>query len=109
MELFPAIDLRRGRCVRLVQGDFDRETVYGDDPLLVARHFADEGARWVHVVDLDASRGDGTNRDLVVRIAHESGLRVETGGGVRDSSLLDEGVARVVFGTIAVQRPDLVE
>ena len=107
MELYPAIDLRRGRCVRLYQGDFDQETVYGDDPVAVARSFAAAGARWVHVVDLDASRRDGSNRELVERVARESGLSVQTGGGVRDGSLLDAGVQRVVLGSVAVDEPDL--
>ena len=108
VELYPAIDLRRGRCVRLYQGDFDQETVYGDDPVAVARSFGAQGASWVHVVDLDASRRDGSNRDLVVRVATESGLPVQTGGGVRDGSLLDAGVQRVVLGSVAVEDPALV-
>jgi phosphoribosylformimino-5-aminoimidazole carboxamide ribotide isomerase len=107
VELYPAIDLRRGRCVRLYQGDFDQETVYGDDPVAVAKSFAAAGARWVHVVDLDASRRDGSNRELVERVARESGLSVQTGGGVRDGSLLDAGVQRVVLGSVAVEEPDL--
>jgi phosphoribosylformimino-5-aminoimidazole carboxamide ribotide isomerase len=103
MELFPAIDLRGGRCVRLYQGDFDQETVYGDDPVAQARRFADAGAPWVHVVDLDASRGQGSNREIVTAIAAAVGpTPVQTGGGVRDGSLLDEGVARVVLGSLAV-------
>jgi phosphoribosylformimino-5-aminoimidazole carboxamide ribotide isomerase len=108
MELFPAIDLRRGRCVRLAQGDFDRETVYGDDPVAVARGFVDEGARWVHVVDLDASRRDGSNRELVVEVAARAGAHVQSGGGVRDGWLLEAGVARVVLGSAAVEDPELV-
>ena len=106
MDLYPAIDLRQGRCVRLLQGDFDQETVYGDDPVAVARGYAAAGARWVHVVDLDASRGDGSNRELVVRVAAEAGIPVETGGGIRDGSLLDEGVQRIVLGSLAADEPD---
>jgi phosphoribosylformimino-5-aminoimidazole carboxamide ribotide isomerase len=103
MDLYPAIDLRGGRCVRLYQGDFDQETVYGDDPVAQARRFADAGAPWVHVVDLDASRGQGSNRDIVTAIAAAVGpTPVQTGGGVRDGSLLDEGVGRVVLGSLAV-------
>jgi phosphoribosylformimino-5-aminoimidazole carboxamide ribotide isomerase len=108
MELFPAIDLRHGRCVRLYQGDFDQETVYGDDPVAVARGFAAAGAPWVHVVDLDASRRDGSNRDLVIEVAAKAGIPVQTGGGVRDGSLLDAGVQRVVLGSVAVEDPALV-
>ena len=108
LQLLPAIDLRRGRCVRLYQGDFDQETVYGDDPVAVARAFAEAGAPWVHVVDLDASRRDGSNRDLVVQVAAEAGVPVQTGGGVRDGSLLEAGVQRVVLGSAAVEEPALV-
>ena len=103
MELYPAIDLRGGRCVRLHQGDFDRETVYGDDPVGQAKRFAEAGAPWVHVVDLDASRGQGSNREVVTAVASAIGpVRVQTGGGVRDGSLLADGVARIVLGSLAV-------
>lgn len=116
MDLYPAIDLRGGRCVRLVEGDFDRETVYGDDPLAVAVAFADQGASWVHVVDLDAARtGHPVNRPVVATIATflaRRGVRVQTGGGVRSlddaAALLGCGVARVVIGTAAVEDPSLV-
>ena len=108
MELYPAIDLRGGRCVRLHQGDFDRETVYGDDPVGQAKRFAEAGAPWVHVVDLDASRGQGSNREVVTAIAAAIGpVRVQTGGGVRDGSLLGDGVARVVLGSLAVNDREL--
>ena len=106
MDLYPAIDLRRGRCVRLRQGDFADETVYGEDPVAVAKAYEAAGAPWIHVVDLDASRGDGSNRDLVVAIARSVAVPVQTGGGVRDGSLLAEGVARVVLGSIAVNDRD---
>jgi phosphoribosylformimino-5-aminoimidazole carboxamide ribotide isomerase len=108
LQLFPAIDLRRGRCVRLFQGDFDQETVYGDDPVAVARSFAAAGAPWVHVVDLDASRRDGSNKELVIRVADEAGVPIQAGGGVRDGSLLEAGVQRVVLGSVAVEEPQLV-
>ena len=108
MELFPSIDLRRGRVVRLHQGDFARETVYGDDPVAVARSYADAGATWIHVVDLDASRRDGSNRDAIVAVAAAVDVPVQAGGGVRDASLLEAGVARVVLGSAAVDDPDLV-
>ena len=108
MDLFPSIDLRRGRVVRLHQGDFAQETVYGDDPVAVARSYADAGASWIHVVDLDASRRDGSNRDAIVEVARSVDVPVQAGGGVRDASLLDAGVARVVLGSAAVDDPDLV-
>lgn len=114
MQLYPAIDLRGGRCVRLHQGDYGAETIYGDDPVAVARRFADAGAVWIHLVDLDAARtGEPVNRPLVTTVATVVGARVQAGGGVRDEaaaeSLLDAGVARVVLGTAAVHDPALVE
>jgi phosphoribosylformimino-5-aminoimidazole carboxamide ribotide isomerase len=113
MDLFPAIDLRAGHCVRLVEGDFGRETVYGDDPVAVARSFARQGAEWIHVVDLDAARtGDPVNRPVVAAIAGAVTVPVQTGGGVRTAedaaALLGAGVTRVVVGTAAVEHPELV-
>jgi phosphoribosylformimino-5-aminoimidazole carboxamide ribotide isomerase len=116
MELFPAIDLRDGRCVRLRQGDYAQETVYGDDPVAVAVSFAEAGAPWIHVVDLDAARGDAPrNRPIISALSTavaEYGVRVQTGGGVRDraaaEALREHGVARVIIGTAAVRRPELV-
>jgi phosphoribosylformimino-5-aminoimidazole carboxamide ribotide isomerase len=108
VQLFPAIDLRGGRVVRLQQGDYDQETVYGDDPVAVARAFEAAGAPWIHVVDLDAARRDGSNRAVVVSIADAVSVPIQTGGGVRDGSLLDEGVARVVLGSAAADDPELV-
>jgi phosphoribosylformimino-5-aminoimidazole carboxamide ribotide isomerase len=115
VDLYPAIDLRGGRCVRLVEGDFGRETVYGDDPIAVARAFQAAGARWIHVVDLDgALTGEPANRAVVAGIAAAvgSGVRIQTGGGVRSiddaAELFAGGVDRVVVGTAAVERPDLV-
>jgi phosphoribosylformimino-5-aminoimidazole carboxamide ribotide isomerase len=113
MDLYPAIDLRDGRCVRLTQGDFARETVYGDDPVGQARVFADAGTPWIHVVDLDAARtGEPVNRPVVAAIAGSIGTPVQVGGGVRDEmaaeALLDIGVSRVVVGTAALEQPELV-
>ena len=112
-ELFPAIDLRAGRCVRLVQGDYDRETVYGDDPVAQALAFQEAGADWVHVVDLDAARsGSPVNRSAVAAVTAALDVPVQTGGGVRSladaRTLFDAGVTRVVLGTAAIQDPDLV-
>jgi phosphoribosylformimino-5-aminoimidazole carboxamide ribotide isomerase len=115
MELFPAIDLRDGGAVRLVQGDFARQRDYGD-PLVLARSYADAGARWIHVVDLDAARtGVPVNRQVVLDIAATAataGVAVQAGGGVRSAeaaaALLDGGVTRVVLGTAAVRSPALV-
>ena len=115
LELYPAIDLRRGRVVRLTKGDFATETVYGDDPLAIALAFAEEGATWIHVVDLDAARtGDPVNRSVVGRIASALAgrCRLQTGGGVRTvadvEALAAAGVARVVMGSAAVRDPRLV-
>jgi len=114
VDLFPAIDLRNGHCVRLLQGDFDAETVYDDDPVRVAREFAAAGARWIHVVDLDAARtGTPHQRDLIAAMcAAVPGSSVQVGGGVRDdaaaSALLAAGAARVVVGTAAVEHPGLI-
>jgi len=116
MDLYPAIDLRGGRCVRLRQGDYGDQTVYGDDPVAVAAGFAAAGARWIHVVDLDAARtGEPVNRRVVAAIAaavRPAGTAVQSGGGVRSeaaaSALWEEGVRRVVLGTAAVEDPALV-
>jgi len=115
IELYPAIDLRDGRVVRLRQGDYADETIYGDDPVAVAMSFADAGAPWIHVVDLDAAKsGTAQNRHIVGAIAQAVAgrARVQTGGGVRRlddaRALADVGVARVVMGSAAVANPDLV-
>jgi phosphoribosylformimino-5-aminoimidazole carboxamide ribotide isomerase len=113
VQLYPAIDLLDGRCVRLYQGDYDRSTVYGRDPVAQARGFAAEGAPWVHVVDLDAARtGEPRNRELIAGVAAAVDVPVQVGGGVRDDAaadaLLDAGVARVVVGTAALDDPDWV-
>jgi phosphoribosylformimino-5-aminoimidazole carboxamide ribotide isomerase len=113
MDLYPAIDLRGGRCVRLRQGDYADETVYGDDPVAVARGFVGAGARWVHMVDLDAARtGTPANRGAIAAVAAAVTARIQAGGGVRDEAaaeaLFDSGVARVVLGTAAMEDPALV-
>jgi phosphoribosylformimino-5-aminoimidazole carboxamide ribotide isomerase len=110
MDLYPAIDLRGGQCVRLYQGDFAKETVYGDDPVAQAKVFADAGAPWIHVVDLDAARtGEPVNRPVIAAIAAAVGVPIQTGGGVRSDeaadALLDAGAARVVVGTAALDDP----
>ncbi|HKY65682.1 MAG TPA: HisA/HisF-related TIM barrel protein, partial [Acidimicrobiales bacterium] len=106
-DLYPAIDLRGGRCVRLHQGDYSQETVYGDDPVAQARAFAAAGAPWIHVVDLDAARtGVPHDRAIIAAIAEAVDVPVQTGGGVRDDdaadALLGAGVRRVVVGTAAL-------
>jgi phosphoribosylformimino-5-aminoimidazole carboxamide ribotide isomerase len=116
VDLYPAIDVRGGRCVRLVEGDFGREAVYADDPVTVAGRLVAAGARWIHVVDLDAARtGEPVNRPVIAAIAAAVAgdeVRVQTGGGVRSVADADEllaaGVERVVLGTAAVENPGLV-
>lgn len=108
MRIFPAIDLRGGQVVRLYQGDYDQETVYGADPRAQARAFLDAGARYLHVVDLDGAR-DGTmaNFDSIAAIARQGGLYIEAGGGIRSEErvrqYLDLGVSRCILGTAAVK------
>ncbi len=111
MDLYPAIDIRGGGAVRLVQGDFDRQSEYGD-PVELAQRFADAGARWLHVVDLDAARtGDPVNRSTVLAIAAAVDVPVQAGGGVRTKGDVEEllagGVRRVVLGTVVLDGLDL--
>jgi phosphoribosylformimino-5-aminoimidazole carboxamide ribotide isomerase len=113
MDLYPAIDLRGGRCVRLYQGDYDQETVYDNDPVEQAKAFETAGAPWIHVVDLDAARtGRPVNREVVAEIACAVKVPVQAGGGVRDEdaadALFEAGVARVVVGTAALEQPAFV-
>jgi len=108
MEILPAIDVRDGKCVRLLQGDYARQIDYAADPLAVAKQFEQAGARWLHMVDLDGAReGRPCNRATVERVVAGTGLKVELGGGLRDTetieSLLDGGVARCVVGTRALE------
>ena len=113
MILYPAIDIRGGRAVRLVQGDYERETTFDADPLDAALRWAGQGARWLHVVDLDGAReGRPMNLDHVRRIATDCGLPLQLGGGLRDARAVAEALAagadRVVLGTAAQADPDLV-
>ena len=108
MQIFPAIDLRGGQVVRLYQGDYDKMTVYGQDPCAVARDFIAAGAKYLHVVDLDGAK-DGTlaNFETIAAIAKQGGLYIEVGGGIRTEDrirqYLDLGVSRCILGTIAVK------
>jgi len=111
--ILPAIDILGGRCARLYQGRFDRAQVYADDPVAVAQAWAEAGARWVHVVDLDAARtGQPVNLGVVAAIVRSVGAAVQYGGGVRSlgrvAELLDLGVGRVVVGTAAFTDPDFL-
>jgi phosphoribosylformimino-5-aminoimidazole carboxamide ribotide isomerase len=113
MRLIPAIDLKSGHCVRLLHGDFDRETRYDADPGALLEKYRDWGADWLHVVDLDAAR-DGSlgNRPLIEALAAQPGMKLQVGGGLRNTTavaqMLDLGVARVVIGSAALTQVDQV-
>ena len=115
MDIYAAIDIRGGKCVNLIQGDFARETVYYEDPLEAARYFLDSGTDWIHFVDLDAARSAApTNTEIVSEIVELAGsVPVQVGGGIRTlqvvHEVLDTGAARAVIGTAAVREPDLVQ
>ena len=113
MDIYPAIDLIDGQCVRLTQGDYSQETVYNSNPQAQASQFAADGARWLHVVDLEAAKtGQPQNLASIEAICSVAGLAVQVGGGVRSlataQQLRDVGAARVVMGTAAIENPDLV-
>ena len=112
MEIWPAIDLRHGKPVRLRQGDYEQQTTFGDDPVEFARRWMEAGAKRLHLVDLDAAKGDDptANRKAVARIVEATGLQCQMGGGVRDEaaieSLIELGLHRLIVGSAALKRPD---
>jgi len=111
--ILPAIDLKGGKCVRLLRGDMERETVYGDDPVAVGRRWAEAGAQFLHVVDLDgAVAGEPVNGAIIASLCAALAVPVQVGGGVRSveraGALLGLGVDRVIFGTVAVEHPEVV-
>jgi len=113
MELYPAIDLRGGKAVRLLRGDYNKMTVYSESPSAVARVFKAAGAEYLHLVDLDGAKdGDTPNFEVICKIVSESGLNVEVGGGIRSlltvERYLDMGVMRVIIGTAAVTDPEFL-
>jgi phosphoribosylformimino-5-aminoimidazole carboxamide ribotide isomerase len=114
MNLYPAIDLRGGNVVQLKQGDYGRETIYGTDPVEIAKAFEGAGVRWIHVVDLDAARdGDASNLRAIEAICAAVSVNIQTGGGIRSvadaSDRFSAGVDRVVMGTAAVEKPEVVD
>jgi len=113
MRLYPAIDIRGGRAVRLTKGDYDRMKVYNDDPAAVAREFLAAGAQWLHVVDLDGAREGVPQNAETIRALTSVGLKTEVGGGIRDEKriceYLENGVSRVILGTVAVRDFGFVE
>ena len=113
MLVVPAIDLKDNRCVRLYQGDYTKETVYGDDPVAIARGFEAAGAELIHVIDLSgAKEGRAVHQELICEIARAVSVPLEVGGGIRDLETMEAylscGVERVILGTIACRRPELV-
>ena len=112
--IYPAIDMRDGKCVRLVQGDYNQETVYGDSPFDMAKTFSEAGAEWIHMVDLDGAKAKKrVNHEHVIRVAQELNAKVQIGGGIRTAEdvayYLDHGVDRVILGSVAVQNPDFTK
>ncbi len=112
--IYPAIDMRGGRCVRLIQGDYNQETVYGDSPFDMAKSFADQGATWIHMVDLDgAKEGKRINDQFVIKAAQQLNARIQIGGGIRTEEdvvhYLENGVSRVILGSVAVNQPDFTK
>lgn len=113
MDVIPAIDLLDGQCVRLYQGDYQKSQVFNENPVDVARQWADQGASWLHIVDLDGAKtGKLVNLQAIEAIAQTVSVRIQVGGGLRDrasvAQLLNLGVQRVILGTIAVEQPQLV-
>ena len=114
MEVIPAIDIRAGRCVRLIQGDYSKETIFADNPMEMAIKWESEGAEYLHIIDLDgAKEGSAVNMEVISKICADSAARIQVGGGIRDyetaARYMDVGVSRVIMGTSAVDRTDELE
>jgi phosphoribosylformimino-5-aminoimidazole carboxamide ribotide isomerase len=114
MLIIPAIDIRGGKCVRLLRGDYGKETVYGEDPVAMAEKWISQGARFIHLVDLDGAReGLPRNRAIIQSVASKSSVPVEVGGGIRDltavESYLSSGIERVILGTAAYANPEFLK
>jgi phosphoribosylformimino-5-aminoimidazole carboxamide ribotide isomerase len=113
MQIIPAVDIKGGKCVRLYQGDYNRETVFSEDPVAMALKWQAQGARRLHIVDLDgAASGEPRNIAAIEAIVKQTGLPVQLGGGIRDEAtvkkLLDIGIQRVILGTAAIEQPELI-
>lgn len=114
MIIYPAIDLKDQKCVRLYQGSFDAVTTYESDPLTVAEHYASQGAQYLHVVDLDgAKKGEPVHTEMVLNMIKATGLKVQMGGGIRTKAyaqkLLDQGLHRIIIGSMAIKEPQTVK
>ncbi|OHR68302.1 1-(5-phosphoribosyl)-5-[(5-phosphoribosylamino)methylideneamino]imidazole-4-carboxamide isomerase [Bacillus sp. HMSC76G11] len=112
--IYPAIDMRGGKCVRLIQGDYAKETIYGDSPYEMAKVFADKGAKWIHMVDLDGAKaGKRVSDNHVLEVAEKLNVNVQIGGGIRTEEdveyYLSNGVSRVILGSSAISNPDFVK
>ncbi|PLT29026.1 1-(5-phosphoribosyl)-5-[(5-phosphoribosylamino)methylideneamino]imidazole-4-carboxamide isomerase [Peribacillus deserti] len=112
--IYPAIDIRGGKCVRLLQGDYEKETIYGDSPSEMAKSFAEQGTSWIHMVDLDGAKaGSPVNDASVIQAARELGVNIQVGGGIRTEKdilhYLNSGVTRVILGSIAVSDKDFTK
>ncbi len=114
MTIYPAIDIKDGKCVRLYKGDYDKVTVYNENPVEVAKEFKKAGAKFIHVVDLDGARDGGSiNKEIIFKIAKELDIPVQTGGGIRDINTVKEyienGINRVILGTAAINNPEFLK
>lgn len=114
MIVYPAIDVMGGKCVRLFKGDFDKQTTYSNSPAQVAIQFSKQGAKWLHLIDLDGARSPNNRQfEIIGKIVRESKMQVQTGGGIRSveevSNLLDTGANRVIIGSLATKEPELVK
>ena len=114
MDIIPAIDIRAGRCVRLLQGDYSKETIFADNPMEMAIKWEGEGAEYLHIIDLDgAKEGSAVNIEVISKICADSAARIQVGGGIRDyetaARYMEAGVSRVIMGTSAVDRTDELE
>jgi len=114
VEIIPAVDIRGGKCVRLYQGDYSQETVFFEDPVEAALNWKSQGARRIHIVDLDgAAKGQTHNLAVIEDIVKKTGLPVQLGGGVRDEAAVEKlvaiGIDRVIMGTVAVEKPELIK
>ncbi|AEE90851.1 phosphoribosylformimino-5-aminoimidazole carboxamide isomerase [Tepidanaerobacter acetatoxydans Re1] len=114
MNIYPAIDIRKGKCVRLNQGDFSKETVYLEDPTEAAKRWQNKGAKWIHVVDLDGAKsGNPVNIDVIKRIRKTVDVNIQLGGGIRDEETAENyinlGIDRIIFGSSAVKNLSLIE
>jgi phosphoribosylformimino-5-aminoimidazole carboxamide ribotide isomerase len=111
LTIYPAIDMRSGNCVRLLQGDYNKETIYGNSPFAMAELFASEGAEWIHMVDLDGAKdGKRVNDRFVIEAAQKLNVKIQVGGGIRTEAdivhYLENGVDRVIIGSIAISNPE---